>query len=84
MSKELLAELKWKKVYRMWKEGQAPWEEYRNIVRIYRDKTRKAKVHLELKLARNVKDNKKGCFKYLSSKWKTRENVVLLLRWVPW
>ena len=32
MSKELLAKLKWKKkVYGKWKEGQATWEEYRNI-----------------------------------------------------
>jgi len=33
MSKELLLKLKWKrKVYEMWKEGQATWEEYRNAV----------------------------------------------------
>jgi len=47
MSKELLVELRWKrKVYGMWKEGQATWEEYRNAVRTCRDATRKAKVHL--------------------------------------
>jgi len=40
---------------------------------------RKAKVQLDLKLAREVKDNKKGFFSYISSKWKTRENVGLLL-----
>jgi len=40
---------------------------------------RKAKFHLELNLARDVKGNKKGFFKYISSKWKTRENVWLLL-----
>jgi len=40
---------------------------------------RKAKVHLELNLARDVKDNKKGFLKYISSKQKTRENVGLLL-----
>ncbi|GAB0207863.1 hypothetical protein GRJ2_003252000 [Grus japonensis] len=43
------------------------------------DATRKAKAHLELNLARDVKDNKKGFFKYISSKRKTRENVGLLL-----
>jgi len=80
MSKELLVELRWKrKVYGMWKEGQATSEEYRSVVRACRDATRKAKVHLELNLARNVKDNKKGFFKYISSKWKTRENVGPLL-----
>ncbi|GAB0207699.1 mitochondrial enolase superfamily member 1 [Grus japonensis] len=44
-----------------------------------RDATRKAKAHLELNLARDVKDNKKGFFKYISSKRKTRENVGPLL-----
>ena len=75
MSKELLAKLKWKrKVYRMRKEGQATWQEYRKIVRACREATTKAKARLELNLARHVKD-KKDFFKYISSKWKTRENV---------
>jgi len=80
MSKELPAELKWKrKVYGMWKEGQTTWEEHRNVVRACREAMRKAKAHLELNLARDVKDNKKGFFKYISSKRKTRDNVGLLL-----
>ncbi|GAB0204029.1 mitochondrial enolase superfamily member 1 [Grus japonensis] len=80
MSKELLEKLKGKKeVYRMWKKGMATWEENRDVVRVCRDATRKAKAHLELNLARDVKDNKKGFFKYISNKMKTRENVGLLL-----
>jgi len=80
MSEELLEKLTWKrKVYGMWKKGQATWEEYRNIVRVCRDAARKAKVHLELNLARDVKDNKKDLFKYISSKQMTRENVGSLL-----
>jgi len=80
MSKELLAELRWKrKVYGKWKERHATWDEYRNVVKARRDATRKAKVHLELDLARDVKDNKKSFFKYISSNQKTRENVGLLL-----
>jgi len=76
MSKELLVEIRWKrKVHEMWKEGQATWEEYRNVVRACRDAMRKAKAHLELNLARDVKNNKKGFFNYISSKWKTRDNV---------
>jgi len=63
MNKELLAELRWKrKDHEMWKEGQATWEEYRNVVRACRDAMRKAKAHLELNLARDVKDNKKSFF----------------------
>jgi len=79
-SKELPAELRWKReVYGMWKEGKATWEEYRNVVIACRDATRKANVHLELNLAGDVKDNKKGFFKYISSKQKSRDNVGLLL-----
>jgi len=33
----------------------------------------------ELNPGRDVKGNKKGFFKYISSKWKTRDNVGLLL-----
>ena len=55
--------------------GHATWEEYRNVVRACRDAMRKAKAHLELKLARDVKNNKKGFFNYISSKRKARDNV---------
>jgi len=80
MSKEILAELRQKrKVYGICTERQATWEEYRNVVRACRDATKKAKAHLELNLARDVKDNKKGFFKYISSKQKTRDNVGPLL-----
>jgi len=40
---------------------------------------RKAKVRLELNMARDVKDNKKSFFKYISSKKNSRDNVGLLL-----
>jgi len=80
MSKELLVELRWKRrVYGMWREGQATWEEYRNVVKACRDATRKAKLHLEFNWARDVKDNKKSFFKYISSSQKTRDNVGPLL-----
>lgn len=58
---------------------QATWEEYRNIIRVCRDAMRKAKVSLESNVVRDVKNNKKGFFKYVSSKGKARENVVPLL-----
>jgi len=54
-------------------------EEHKNVVRALRDAMRKAKVHLELNLARDVKNNKKGFFKYISSKRKARDNVGQLL-----
>lgn len=40
---------------------------------------RKAKAHLQLNLEREIKDNKKSFFKYISSKRKSKENVVSLL-----
>ena len=40
---------------------------------------RKAKAHLEMRLAKEIKDNKKGFFKYVNSKRKTRDNVGPLL-----
>lgn len=40
---------------------------------------RKAKVHLELNLARDMKSNKKGFYRFLSSKMKTTGNVGPLL-----
>ena len=76
MRKELLAKQK-KDVYRMWEKGQATWEAYRNVDRVCRGVARKAKVHLELDLARDVKEN--SFCKYIGSKKKTRENVSPLL-----
>ncbi|KAJ7419224.1 glycerol kinase [Pitangus sulphuratus] len=40
---------------------------------------RRVKDHLELNLARDVKDNKKGFSECISNKRKTRENVFPLL-----
>jgi len=48
--------------------GKRDREEYRNVVRACRNATRKAKAHVKLNLARDVKDNKKSCFNYVSSK----------------
>lgn len=42
---------------------------YKNIVRVCRDATRKATAHLELNLAKDVKNNK-GFFKDISIKKK--------------
>jgi len=44
--------------------------------------TRKAKANLELKFAENVKGNRKGFYKYVVGKGKTREYVGQLLNGV--
>ncbi|GAB0210101.1 mitochondrial enolase superfamily member 1 [Grus japonensis] len=64
-----------KEAYRGWKQGQVAWEEYREPVRAARDQVRKAKALTEISLARDVKDNKKSFYRYVSDKRRTRENV---------
>lgn len=44
-----------------------------------KDEVRKAKAILEFNLARDVNSNKKGFYKYMNSKGKTREAVSALL-----
>lgn len=44
-----------------WKQAQATWNEYREIVGISRNETNKAKDHLGIKSGQGCKDNKK-CF----------------------
>ncbi|GAB0207279.1 mitochondrial enolase superfamily member 1 [Grus japonensis] len=76
MNKELLGKVKQKKeAFRGWKQGQVAWEEYRETVRAARDQFRKAKALIEISLARDVKDNKKSFYRYVSEKRRTRENV---------
>lgn len=38
-----------------------------------------AKAKLELKLAGTMRDNKKGCFKSVNGKKRTRDNIGLFL-----
>ncbi|CAM4584956.1 unnamed protein product [Lepidochelys kempii] len=54
-------------------------EEYKNIARACRSEIRKAKSHLELQLARDVKSNKKDFFSYVSNKKKVKESLGPLL-----
>ncbi|CAM5103935.1 unnamed protein product [Natator depressus] len=54
-------------------------DEYKNIARACRNEIRRAKSHLELQLARDVKSNKKGFFRYVGNKKKAKESVGPLL-----
>jgi len=72
----LLTELKHnKEIYRWWKEGQAIWEEYKDIVHSCRNGVRKAKAQLELMLMKEVKGNGKGFSKYIVMTKKARGSV---------
>ncbi|KAK4832343.1 hypothetical protein QYF61_021872 [Mycteria americana] len=68
-----------KKLYDLWKLGGASEEDYRAVVCIRKEKTRKAKAQLELKLASVVSDNKKGFFKYVNSKRRSKGNIGPIL-----
>lgn len=63
----------------MWKQGETTWEGYKEPVRVCKDVVRKAKLRLEANPARDIKDNKKGFFEYISSKRKVRANVGSLM-----
>ena len=67
-------------MYRKWKQGCVPWEEYRAVVCVCRDRIRKAKVQRELNLARDVKDNKKGFYKYIGRRRQAKETVPPLMK----
>ncbi|KAK4816543.1 hypothetical protein QYF61_017744 [Mycteria americana] len=80
LTRELWLELRKKRrVYDLWKKGQATQEDYKGVVRLCREKIRRAKAELELNLATAVKDNKKYFFKYISSKRRAEENLQPLV-----
>jgi len=54
-------------------------EEYRGLVRLYREEIRKAEAHLELRLATVVRDNKKCFYKYIKNKKRAKESLHPLL-----
>jgi len=73
MSQNLLFQLKHKKeMHRWWKQGQVSWEEYRNSGQFCRDGVRKAKVQLQLELARKA-ENKKGFYRRVSKRGRSQK-----------
>ncbi|KAK4811322.1 hypothetical protein QYF61_024458 [Mycteria americana] len=80
LTRELWLELRKKRrVYDLWKKGQATQEDYKGVARLCREKIRRAKAELELNLAAAVKDNKKHFFKDISSKRRAKENLQPLV-----
>ncbi|KFR08823.1 hypothetical protein N306_10297, partial [Opisthocomus hoazin] len=80
LRQEMLVKLRKKKeLHRQWKQGLASWEEYREAARLGRDGVRKVKAQLELNLARDAKNNKKGFYRYVSQKKKVKESVPRLM-----
>jgi len=75
----LLGLRKKRRVYHLWKKGEAAQEECRGLIRSCREEIRKAKARLELRLATVVRDNKKCLYKYISHKKKAKESLHPLL-----
>jgi len=63
----------------LWKKGQAPHQDYRDVMRLCREKIRRAEAQLEINLATAVKDNKKCFYKYITNKRRAEENLHHLL-----
>ncbi|KAK4825642.1 hypothetical protein QYF61_001427 [Mycteria americana] len=79
LNREIWLELRKKRrVYDLWKKGQATQEDYKGVARLCREKIRRAKAELDLNLAAAVKDNK-NFFKYISSKRRAKENLQPLV-----
>ncbi|KFQ85226.1 hypothetical protein N337_10020, partial [Phoenicopterus ruber ruber] len=80
LSRDLLVKLKGKKeMHRQWKQGQVSWEEYRDAAWLCRYGVRKAKAWMELNLARDAKNNKRGFYRYVSQKRKVKESAPPLI-----
>jgi len=57
------------------RRGQATQEDYEDVMRLCREKIRRAKAQIELRLAAAVRDNKKCSCKYISNKRRAQENI---------
>ncbi|KAK4809167.1 hypothetical protein QYF61_006425 [Mycteria americana] len=68
-----------RELHRQWKQGQVTWEEYRDTACLCSDGVGKAKAQLELNLARDANNNKKGFYRYINQKRKAKESVPPLL-----
>ncbi|KAK4827592.1 LOW QUALITY PROTEIN: hypothetical protein QYF61_019494 [Mycteria americana] len=79
LNRELWLELRKKRrVYDLWKKGQATQEDYKAVMRLSREKIRRAKAQLELNLA-SYCYNKKRFYKYIHNKRRAKENLHPLL-----
>jgi len=54
-------------------------EDYKDVVRLCREKIRRVKAQLEFNMATVIKDNKKCFYKYTSNKRRAKENLHVLV-----
>ena len=80
LSKDLQLKLREKReMYRKWKQGCVAWEEYSAVVHVCRHAIREIKAQMELKLARDVKNNTKGFYRYMGRRRQAKESVPPLI-----
>lgn len=71
LSRDNSVKLKWKKqMHRQLKIGLVTWEGYKDEVQFCRDGLRKANSKLELNLARDARNNRKGFCRHVNQKRK--------------
>jgi len=74
LSQDLLVKLKGKReLCRQWNQEKGSREEYRDAAGLSRDELRRARSQLELNLAKDSKNNKKGFYRYVNHKRKVKE-----------
>lgn len=80
MDKEKAAKFKHKQnAYRGWKQWWVTWREKKDTVWTSRDEVKEAETQVKLKLARNIKDHKKGSYTQVK---KGRLGILFLRRWL--
>ena len=79
LGKDLLVKLREKyRLYQLWKQGRVTWGEYRDAVWTCREGIRKAKAQMELNLVKDVKNKKKGFYRYVGQKRQAKESIPSL------
>lgn len=76
MNIEILTEFRHEKeIYRWWKQEQTTWKGHKDLAQPCSNGERKAKARLELTLAKEVKANMEGFYKYIARRRKVRSSV---------
>lgn len=63
-------------MYQGWKNEQIPTESYKGIARVCRGAVRKVKAQLDLKVAGDVKNCRKGFFRIINNEHKQRKMLA--------
>ncbi|XP_059575008.1 RNA-directed DNA polymerase from mobile element jockey isoform X1 [Alligator mississippiensis] len=80
LTREIQGSLRAKRgAHKKWKQGEITKDEYTSSARACREAVRQAKATMELRMATQIKDNKKLFFRYIGSKRKAQGGIGPLL-----